>query len=264
MTKETAAKAKNGEMRGIGALRVLGSHLDAIAFPHLSRPDDTVEMPKSKGIVQWGICVYVYSVISHLRMMVRGLLLLGVDGNSPATAPIARNVFEWTAATCFLTEKMRVHLENDNWDGAWGTLSSFMVGSGWIKRYGTLYPEFGIKPRDVLVPPGTTKLVASYQRFFEKQGYKMDACEEYSHLCDNSHTTSVVLARYRNRPTSPNITTFKLNLEEERAASFLPIANVNLLHAFLFFDTLLDCAEEVVVRPALVAALRAGMDWQSS
>jgi len=243
-------------MRGIRLLRIFSQAFAGLTLPPLTRPYDTPRTPKTKAIVQWGICIYAYSVVSHFGRLVRGLITLAEDGNAAATAPIARHIFEWTAATSYLTEELRTHFENQNWQAAWDVLGRFTLGSGWIKKWGGMYVDFDIEPnRGVPVPPKPGELVASYQRYFDAEHYGKSALEKYSYLCDHSHTTSIVLTRYRHNPISPEVTAFQLNPDEELFMSFLPSADMSLIDAFKMFLTLLGLADERHLRQAILATL---------
>jgi len=63
-------------MRGTRTLQIVSDSLGAIDLPTLHRPSVKPHEPKTKDLVQWGTCVYVYSVIAHMKKVLAGLLQL--------------------------------------------------------------------------------------------------------------------------------------------------------------------------------------------
>ena len=72
-------------MRGIRSLRTVFAKLRTIAPPPLRRPRVRPDEPKTEELVKWGICVYVYSLISHMQKILAGLVQLADTENVAAT-----------------------------------------------------------------------------------------------------------------------------------------------------------------------------------
>jgi hypothetical protein len=61
-------------MRGIRTLKVASDSLRAINLPPLHRPAVKPDEPRTEAIVEWGICLYVYSQIAHMKKVLAGLV----------------------------------------------------------------------------------------------------------------------------------------------------------------------------------------------
>src|SRR6266581_6128521 len=123
-------------MRGIRSLAIVAGQLQSIELLPLRRPSVKPDEPETEELVQWGISLYVYSLIAHLKKGLAGLVLLAETENVAASAPICRHVFEWAALNCYLTSGLREDFKQHDWEGAWQLLTKAAMGSHWIRKHG--------------------------------------------------------------------------------------------------------------------------------
>src|ERR1039458_5640870 len=142
-------------MRGIGTLQSVANDLRNIYLPPLYRPPVKPAEPRTEQLVQWGTCVYVYSLIAHMERILAGLVHLAEAENVAASAPVCRHVFEWTALSCYLTGKLKGRFKQNDWEEAWELLTKVALGSRWMKEHGSKYAghqSLKIPPEPVYIP----------------------------------------------------------------------------------------------------------------
>src|SRR5580658_8926279 len=171
-------------MRGIRTLKIVSDHLWAVNLPTLRRPPVKPDEPKTEGLVRWGICMFVYSLIAHMQKILGGLVTLAESGNVAASAPVGRHVFEWTALSCYITRKLRPLVTNQDWNEAWALLTKVALGSGWAGKYGPQYaaPQFAKLPFEIPYPVRVGKAVEEYEKYQAEKARAVEANEDYSLL----------------------------------------------------------------------------------
>src|SRR4029077_7876172 len=96
----------NQKVRGATVLSIVAEGLRNIALPALKRPPVGPKEPPTKELVQWGMKLYAFAVISHVRTVLDALLKLSESENITAIQILSRNLFEWTAHACYLSRKL--------------------------------------------------------------------------------------------------------------------------------------------------------------
>lgn len=230
-------------------------NLQIIDLPPLHRPQVKPDEAKTEELVEWGICVYVYSMIAHMRKVLAGLVQLTEAENVAASAPLCRHVFEWAALSCYLTGKLRDQFKQHDWKEAWKLLTNFALGSRWIREHGSKYAgDPPVKtPIELPKPPyNITDTVKEYESYQSHNSREAEARDTYSLLCDHTHANVACLMRYyqleENRATMRFIDP---DLDPHRE-SFLPFVNCCLIDLLTFSYELLGLANESAVRPKVL------------
>jgi hypothetical protein len=97
----------------------------------------------TEELVHWGICKYVYSVIAHIRTVLRGIKLLAESGNASTFIIVCRHVFEWNMQSSYVYVNFDSYLKNSDLNGAWDLYVTLGGANTWIREHGTKYaPEF--------------------------------------------------------------------------------------------------------------------------
>jgi len=128
-------------MRGLNALTIVGDALDGVILPILTPPDlaNLTGDARSEALTAWGIQFYVYSVLAHVRAVLRGLKAVATTGNHPATFVLARHLFEWTAQVCHVAENLATQIASRDWKAARELLDKVVIGGKWVKEHGHKY-----------------------------------------------------------------------------------------------------------------------------
>jgi hypothetical protein len=130
-------------VKGTTPLRIVAEGLQNIALPSLRRPPGKPTENPTEGLVDWGIQYYVYSLIAHVRAILKALLQVSDVGNISAAFILCRHVFEWAAHACYMTQNLRGPYQQKLWVEAWELLSAAATGNLWVQRYGSKYMEPG-------------------------------------------------------------------------------------------------------------------------
>ena len=205
-------------------------------------------------MVQWGICVYAYSLIAHLDRILSGLASLAEAENVAASAPLCRHVFEWTALSCYLIGKLKDLFKRNDWEEAWDLLSKVALGSLWIKDHGSKYA--GNQP--VKTPPAPVHITAAvkeYESYQSNNSREAEARDTYGFLCDHAHANGACLMAYRQMEENGVVMRFPGRPLDPDRESFLPFVNCCLIDLLTFLYELLGLAEESAVRPKVRLAL---------
>ena len=92
-------------------------------------------------LVIWGMRVYAYSLIAHIRTVLRGIVLLAETGNAPTFVIVGRHIYEWNMQSSYAYVTFRSLLEDGDIGGAWEVYLTICDGNGWIKRRRKYAPE---------------------------------------------------------------------------------------------------------------------------
>ena len=71
----------------------------------LCGPEGSFDNP-DESVIRWILSYHAYSEIAHSRTLLAGLITLDDTGNVPSGMILSRHVFEWTAHSCFMVEKL--------------------------------------------------------------------------------------------------------------------------------------------------------------
>lgn len=245
-------------MRGIRSLKIVNDNLRAIDLPPLRRPSVKPDEPKTEELVQWGICVYVYSLIAHMQKILAGLVQLAEAENVAASAPVCRHVFEWAALSCSLTAKLREQFKQHDWEEAWKLLTKVALGSHWMRKHGGKYagnPPVKI-PIELPEPIYIPKAVEEYETYQSQNSREAEARDSYSFLCDHAHANAACLLRYHQYEENGVAIRFVDPDLDPQQESFLPFVNCCLMDLLTFSYELLGVANESAVRPKVLLVLK--------
>lgn len=239
----------NARMQGLNTLILVSDALDGITLPTLAQPDVTnlSGEARSEALTAWGINFYVYSVIAHVRAVLRGLREVARIGNLPPTFVVARHVFEWTAQVCFVAENLKGQVVSHDWKAAREILDEVVIGGKWFKEHGQKY---GATPTAASLPDPVRlkRVLKSYEAYLERV-YGTEGKDDYGLLSEYSHPNAACLLQYHDTDVSGGDTRFV----EPTTGSPLPDVNWCLVDLIGFLIELLRLSREQIVRPGLEA-----------
>jgi len=235
-------------MQGLTPLVVVSDGLQRINLPSLARPDAreiVTTDDRKEALILWGINFYVYSVIAHVRTVLRGLIVLAESGNIPAAFVVCRHVFEWAAQVCYMNENLTNHIAAKDWDAAKNLLDKVVIGGKWIKEHGHKYDPTQVS---AAIPDTIrlSKLLASYEAHLT-QVYGSDARDDYGHLSEHSHPNAACFLQYHDNDTA------EVRFVEPAKGSPLPVVNWCLIDLMGLLLNLLRLSKEETVRPQIEA-----------
>jgi hypothetical protein len=111
--------------------KFIAEKLQVTALPTLVRPLVPSEDDPPQELIHWGIRKYAYSLISHIRMVLKGIVLLSEAGNTPTCIIACRHVYEWNMQSAYAYVAFRSFLSNQDLKGAWDlylTICGAMAG----------------------------------------------------------------------------------------------------------------------------------------
>jgi hypothetical protein len=241
-------------MQGLNPLAIVSKGLDSLTLS-LSQPPDprTLKTPEEckEAYIRWAIAYYVYSVIAHIRVVLRGVIVLAESGNIPTAMVACRHVFEWAAQVCYMNENLQKYIAAKDWDAARDLLNQAVIGSRWIKEYGHKYDPTQIKAEDIPNSIRLSKVLASYETHVEKT-FGGDTKDDYAHLSEHSHPNSACFQQYHDGDAPGG----EIRFREPSAGSPLPVVNWCLIDLSTLLLELLGLSGESTVKPKLVAILK--------
>jgi len=247
-------------MQGLNPLVIVNKSFDALTLS-LGQPPDprTLKTPdeRKEVYIRWAITYYVYSVIAHIRTVLRGLIVLADNGNIPTAMVVCRHVFEWVAQVCYMNENLQKHVAARDWDAARDLLNQAVMGSRWIKEYGHKYDPTQITaeiPNTIRL----NKVLASYEAHVEKV-FGGDTKDDYAHLSEHSHPNSACFQQYHDGEVPGGEIRFK----EPTTGSPLPVVNWCLIDLNTLLLDLLRLSGENTVRPQIASILKQIADLAS-
>ncbi len=165
--------------------------LDGLTFHSLRRPDDPEPVHATRELVDWGVRIYCFSLLSHFREMLRSFLLLVENGNIPAAFVVARCLFEMGAHGYYVHKHVIQHLEAGDFNTAFRFLAEVNIGSRYMQeKHGEQREEENKPP--FLAPRDVAKAV----RCFDEWGNIKKAVETYSFLSEFSHPNMGAFSHY--------------------------------------------------------------------
>jgi len=241
-------------MQGLNPLVIVSTGFDSLALS-LDQPPDprTLKTPDEakEAYIRWAIVYYVYSVIAHIRTVLRGVIVLADSGNIPTAMVVCRHVFEWTAQVCYMNENLQKHVAARDWDAARDLLNQAVIGSRWLKEHGHKYDPTQIKI-DIPNTIRLNKVLASYEARVEKTFGGGDTKDDYAHLSEHSHPNSACFQQYHDGDVPGGEIRFK----EPTSGSPLPVVNWCLIDLNTLLLELLQLSGEKAVRPQIAAILK--------
>jgi hypothetical protein len=228
-------------------LSIVETGLQKVNLPALKRPSVPVDEPNEELVV-WGIQFYSFSVIAHLKTVLRGFVQLIEAENIPTAYVVCRHIFEWTAHTCYMSRNTKNYLDRKEWGRAWRLHSHAMQGNRWIKDHGAKYAPTLVHD-DTPDPLTVANIVACYEEFRRTERGNADAKDSYGLLSEHSHPNSACFLPYYQytgdelRFVVPSPDTSPLGMERP------------LIDLTLFLDTLLGLGREKIVRAQVRAVL---------
>jgi hypothetical protein len=235
-------------MQGLTPLEIVSDGLQKTALPTLVRPDPSrlsaTDDPKEVYIL-WAIQYYVYSVIAHVRTVLRGLVLLAKSGNIPTAFVVCRHVFEWAAQVCYMNENLAKYVSAKDWNAARDLLNKAVIGSKWIKEHGHKYDPVQVTS-EIPDTIRLNKVLASYEAHL-KETYGTEAKDDYSHLSEHSHPNAACFTQYHDEDAS------EVRFIEPSVGSPLPVVNWCLIDLTTLLLSLLKLSREQTVRPQIAA-----------
>src|SRR5262249_48031125 len=117
-------------------------------------------------------------------------------GNTPSGNILARHVFEWTALSCYLLEKLKDLIANKQWTAAFDLLLQTDTGNALVKNHGAGYDNSSF-PQEVAKPIRIKHLIAAYTRHRTAQYGSTKVEDDYGFLSEYSHPNSTCFLAYR-------------------------------------------------------------------
>jgi len=174
-----------------GYLKALLPELDGVQFHDLERPDVPHGQPATEELVKWASQVYVYSIVSHFREILRSTLTLYDAGQVAAVFLCVRSLFEMAAHIYYVRKHVLAHLDQKDWDAAWKFMLKVNAGSRYMKE------EYGDKldgKIELEESPKVQSAIAAFNEYFN--GDKKRATREYSFLSEFSHPNSFAFTNH--------------------------------------------------------------------
>jgi hypothetical protein len=181
-------------MQGLNTVTIVSDALDGITLPALTAPDLTnlTGDARAEALNAWGIQFYVFSVIAHVRAVLRGLSAVATTGNLPPTFVLARHIFEWTAQGCYVAENLAQHVASHDWKAARELLDKVVIGGKWVNEHGHKY---GSTAASLPEPLRLKHALKSYEAYL-KQKYGTEGKDDYGLLSEYSHPNGACLLQY--------------------------------------------------------------------
>ncbi len=175
----------------VAQLEFILARMSAISFSSLSQPIRGME--PSRELINWGIRVYVYSCLAHVRELLRSYALLLADGRVPACFVIARSVIELGAHAYYVHKHTSQYLKASDIPRAWQFLYEVSVGSRHMREYGLKNLGLESESEDFPLNPHIAKVIAA----FDEYGNRGLSSEEYSFLSEFAHPSIGAFDGYR-------------------------------------------------------------------
>jgi len=241
-------------MRGSRVIRVVLDGLQKVELHSLSRPPVKPTEEPTGELINWGAQVYVYSVIAHIRTVLKGLVQVADSENIPVAFIIVRHVFEWAAHAAYMSRSLRVFYKQKQWKEAWELLTASATGNRWIKRYGSKYAPVGATWAfdDTPDPIHISKVMTALERHEQETFGLEDAKDTYGHLSEHSHPNSACLQQYHRWDTDGRALNF---CDPAPSSSPLSSASRALIALLMCFHDLLAMSRESSVRQQLKSLL---------
>jgi len=233
------------------SLRIAWKGLDQIKFPSLTRPNIPKTAPPTIDLVNWGIQMYSFSLLSHYREMLHSFILLTDNGKIPAAYVIARCLFEMAAHAYYVNKHVQQYLKEGDLKAAWEFLHEINMGNLYMREKYAEREDEGDSP-NFPAPREVGKVI----RCFNEWGNIRRAGETYSFLSESSHPNMGAFSHHYETKEDRIIFT-----EPPRDPLMAPLPEVSIsLTALEFVGKLLDLTSEAVVASSISRILHDFMD----
>ena len=240
-------------MQGIKTIELVSNALQRVAFPTLSRPPVKPTDDPTEDLIQWGINMYAYSVVAHIRKMLEALIQLASAENIPAANVVSRHIFEWTAHACYMNRNLDNYVRRQEWGRAWNLLSRAVIGNLWMKQHGAKYSSPAVQlPANLPDPLEVPNIVGAYEQYLSQQHGVKSAKDNYGFLSELSHPNAACLQQYHKINANPRDVEIA---DAEPPISPLPFVNWCLLDLLHFLDALFGLSKETTIRAGLSSIL---------
>lgn len=174
---------------------IIEHKLRSVALPPLVRSPVPPDADPTEELVIWGIRKYAYSLIAHIREVLKGILVLAEAGNTSTFIIVCRHVYEWNMQSSYANITFKSLLNDGDLRGAWDLYLTTCGGNAWIKRHGAKYaPEMR---NDEIEDP---KHLREYKDHYKKHRMKVYGSEnvddDYGYLCERSHPNGFCFQSY--------------------------------------------------------------------
>jgi len=169
--------------------------LRAITLPPLVRPPVPPEADPTEELIFWGMQKYAYSLIAHIRTVLKGIVLLAEAGDAPTFIVVCRHVYEWNMQCSYAYVTFMSLLKEGDLKGAWELYLIVCEGNSWMKRHGEKYvPEM---PYDEIEDPIHLRAFKKeYKNYrIQTQGSE-NVDDDYGYLSERSHPNGFCFQPY--------------------------------------------------------------------
>lgn len=199
--------------------------------------------------MEWGIKKYAYSVLAHVRTVLRGTLLLVDEGMEPAAIVLCRHLYEWNIQASFACATFKTHLAANDLDAAWNLFLRISDGNNWVRDHGAKYaPE--LPTTEIEGSVRIRHAVKVYKEHRSREFGSENVDDDYSYLSERSHPNGFCLEPYL-RLAFPSDVSFI----EPQARNVRGLLESCVLEWAMTHVSLLGLAQEDVVRFSLVRIL---------
>ena len=179
----------------VAPARFIGEALDNIQFPTLSRPPVPPNAPSTRELVEWGVKNFAYSLLAHVRTVLRGTLMLADAGIEPAVIVLCRHLYEWNMQTSYAYVTFKKHLEADDYAAAWEFFLRIREGNNWVKEHGTKYVS-ELPTKDFESSIRLKHFAKAYKEYRTQEFGSESVDDDYSYLSERSHPNGFCLQPY--------------------------------------------------------------------
>lgn len=174
-------------------LRTALGNLDKVVFPRLIRPNVPRGAPPTRGLIDWDIRFYCFSLLSHYREILRSTLWLIRRGRIPAAFVLSRCLFEMGAHAHYVHKHVCQHLKSGDLKLTWEFLTDINMGSRYIREEDAECGQ-GSEEAAFPLPRDVAKVIRCMNELVMKG--KDGAVKTYSYLSEFSHPNMAAFSNY--------------------------------------------------------------------
>jgi len=223
-------------------LRKIVQGLDQIRWQSLPRPNVSKGTPPTRDLVDWGIQMYSYSLLSHYRELLDTFILLTERGKIPAAFVIGRCLFEMGAHGYYVRKHIVQFLNDKNLNLAWKFLEEINMGNLYMREE---FPARDDEDKEQQFP--APREIGKVIRCFNEFSQNTEAVKTYSLLSEYSHPNMGAFSSYYEFHNVGNTITYSFT-DPPRNPLVAPLPEVCIsLKGIDCVGTLLDLTGEVRV-----------------
>src|SRR4249920_2037754 len=118
----------------LAALKIVHRELRRVKFARLERPDVACGDPPTLDLLDWGVKLYCFSMLSHFRELLSSLIVLSIVGHVPAVFILARCLYEIGAHSYYVQKHVKQYRNAKNAKEGWKFMESINMGSLYMKQ----------------------------------------------------------------------------------------------------------------------------------